>query len=64
MADMAIRLAKEPRPPLDLRRGEFLLGRRETADVRGDVEATREVVVEPATDVPAASPAASAEARV
>jgi hypothetical protein len=29
MADMAIRLAKEPNPELDLRRGEFLLGRRE-----------------------------------
>src|SRR5918992_1531021 len=29
MADMAIRLAKEPKPDLDLRRGEFLLGRRE-----------------------------------
>ena len=29
MADMAIRLAKGPKPDLDLRRGEFLLGRRE-----------------------------------
>jgi hypothetical protein len=28
MADMAIRLAKEPKRPVDLRRGEFLLGRR------------------------------------
>jgi hypothetical protein len=29
MADMAIRLAKEPRSKMDVRRGEFLLGRRE-----------------------------------
>jgi hypothetical protein len=29
MADMAIRFAKEPRPELDISRGEFLLGRRE-----------------------------------
>ena len=29
MADMTIRLAKEPRRPLDLSRGAFLLGRRE-----------------------------------
>ena len=31
MADMTIRLAKEPRRPLDLSRGAFLLGRREGA---------------------------------
>jgi hypothetical protein len=31
MADMAIRLVKEARPDLDLRRGEFLVGRREEA---------------------------------
>ena len=31
MADMAIRLATAPRPAADLRRGEFLLGRREGA---------------------------------
>ncbi len=29
MADMTIRLAKAPRPPVDLSRGQFLLGRRE-----------------------------------
>jgi hypothetical protein len=29
MADMAIRLAKSPRPELDLQRGDFLAGRRE-----------------------------------
>ena len=29
MAGMAIRLAKEPRPKMDIARGEFLLGRRE-----------------------------------
>jgi hypothetical protein len=29
MADLAIRLAKEPRPNRDFRRGEFMLGRRE-----------------------------------
>ncbi len=34
MADMAIRLAKGPRPEVDLRRGEFLLGRRELAPRR------------------------------
>jgi hypothetical protein len=32
MADMAIRLATAPRRPVDLRRGEFLIGRREAAD--------------------------------
>jgi hypothetical protein len=32
MADMAIRLAKEPRRPVDLRRGEFLIGRRFQGD--------------------------------
>jgi len=46
MADMAIRLAKEPRPPVDLRRGEFLLGRRESAAALADVETPRPVAVE------------------
>jgi hypothetical protein len=31
MADMTIRLAKEPKPKVDLARGGFLLGRREAA---------------------------------
>lgn len=31
MADMTIRLAREPRRPLDIANGEFLLGRREAA---------------------------------
>ena len=35
MADMAIRLAKDPRPTMDVRRGEFLLGRREQAAQEG-----------------------------
>src|SRR6185503_16591411 len=29
MADMAIRLSQEPHPKMEIRRGEFLLGRRE-----------------------------------
>jgi hypothetical protein len=36
MADMAIRLAKAPPPPMDLTRGEFLLGRREIVGDAGD----------------------------
>ena len=44
MADMAIRLAKAPRAEVDLRRGEFLLGRRELA-VGRRVEAAREIPV-------------------
>jgi hypothetical protein len=36
MADLAIRLATEPRPERDPRRGEFLLGRREGAADGGD----------------------------
>ena len=35
MADMAIRLAKEPRPRMDVGRGEFLLGRRDQAAQEG-----------------------------
>ena len=35
MADMAIRLSKEPRPKMDVRRGEFLLGRREQSAQEG-----------------------------
>jgi hypothetical protein len=44
MADMAIRLAKGARPELDVRRGEFLLGRRELA-VGRRVETAREIPV-------------------
>jgi len=54
MADMAIRMAKEPRAPMDLARGEFLLGRREVGGSRFQVEGSRfevegakERVVEP-----------------
>ena len=54
MADMAIRMAKEPRTPMDLARGEFLLGRREVGGSRFQVEGSRfevegakERVVEP-----------------
>jgi hypothetical protein len=53
MADMAIRLAKEPRRPLDIRRGEFLLGRRDGADLRAEVETPRAVSVESDVEVPA-----------
>jgi hypothetical protein len=63
MADMAIRLAKEPRKPLDLSRGEFLLGRRETPVAPTDVETRRPVEVE-STPAMVASPAADAEARL
>jgi len=53
MADMAIRLAKESRPRLDLRRGEFLLGRKEQGEVRGDIETPRTIAVETTLDMPA-----------
>jgi len=55
MADMAIRLAKEPRQPMELKRGEFLLGRRESsvADIRGDIETPRTVAIEATLDMPA-----------
>jgi hypothetical protein len=53
MADMAIRLAKDPRQRLDLRRGEFLLGRKEQGELRGDVETPRTVSVETTLDMPA-----------
>lgn len=56
MADMAIRFAKEPRSHLDLRRGEFLLGRRElgvTPEFRGDIETPRTIAIEPTLDMPA-----------
>jgi hypothetical protein len=56
MADMAIRLAKEPGSHLDLRHGEFLLGRRElgsTPDFRGDIETPRTIAIEPSLDMPA-----------
>jgi hypothetical protein len=55
MADMAIRLAKEPRQPVDVRRGEFLLGRRESAgpEIRGDIETPRTVAIETTLDMPA-----------
>jgi hypothetical protein len=46
MADMAIRFAKEPRRPLDLARGEFLLGRRNGTVVRAEVERGRPIAVE------------------
>ena len=63
MADMAIRFAKEPRPPLDERRGEFLLGRRETADTRADAETPRTVSIEIDREAPARE-RADAEARL
>jgi hypothetical protein len=46
MADMAIRFAREPRRPLDIRRGEFLLGRRDGSEARADVQTPRTVSVE------------------
>jgi hypothetical protein len=46
MADMAIRFAREPRRPLDIRRGEFLLGRRDGGDAWADVEAPRDISVD------------------
>jgi hypothetical protein len=62
MADMAIRLAKEPRRPLDVRRGEFLLGRPEQGEGRRDVERERPVSVDTGADTPAA--VREAEARL
>jgi hypothetical protein len=53
MADMAIRLARESRPRLDLRRGEFLLGRKEQGEIRGDIETPRTIAVETTLDMPA-----------
>jgi hypothetical protein len=39
MADLAVRLATSPRPERDVRRGEFLLGRREQGSAAGDTPA-------------------------
>jgi len=61
MADMAIRLAREPRRPLDIARGEFLLGRREGGDARAEIEAPRSVSVESGLTPP---PLADVEARL
>ena len=44
MAEMAIRLAKEPRRPVDAQHGEFLLGRREKPDQRFKVAGFSEIV--------------------
>src|SRR5918911_2220388 len=44
MTDMAIRLAKEPRTERDLRRGEFLLGRRHDAAAAEAVEESARAV--------------------
>jgi hypothetical protein len=63
MADMAIRFAKEPRRPLDVSRGEFLLGRRETGETRHDVERHRPVSIDSGVEMPASHPA-DAEARL
>ena len=37
----------------DLRRGEFLLGRKEQGEVRGDIETPRTIAVETTLDMPA-----------
>jgi hypothetical protein len=63
MADMAIRFAKEPRRPVDIRRGEFLLGRREVGETRHDIETPRSVTIDSGADMPASHPA-DAEARL
>jgi hypothetical protein len=63
MADMAIRFAKEPRRPLDIRRGEFLLGRPELGETRHDVETPRRVTIDSGAEMPAPRPA-DAEARL
>jgi hypothetical protein len=63
MADMAIRFAKEPRRPLDIRRGEFLLGRREAGETRHDVETPRPVSIDSGAEMPVSRPA-DAEARL
>lgn len=47
MADMAIRLAHEPRREVDLARGEFLLGRREDPASRLEVRGSREETRQP-----------------
>ena len=54
MADMAIRLATAPRRPVDLRRGEFLIGRREAADRSGGAatDAVRKAVTALVQDAP------------
>ena len=46
MADMAIRFAREPRRPIDLARGEFLLGRRASGAPIAEVERARPLIVE------------------
>jgi hypothetical protein len=46
MADMAIRFAREPRRPLDLGRGHFLLGRRDGGVARHDLETVRAVSID------------------
>jgi hypothetical protein len=63
MADMAIRLAKEPRPSPDISRGEFLLGRQNVneAPAFADIETPRTVAIEPTLDMPAP---ADAESRI
>src|SRR5437764_11074680 len=63
MADMAIRFAREPRRPLDIRRGEFLLGRPESGEARHDVETPRRVTIDSGAEMPASRPA-DAEARL
>jgi hypothetical protein len=63
MADMAIRFAKEPRRPLDVSRGEFLLVRREAGETRHDVERHRPVSIDSGVEMPASHPA-DAEARL
>jgi hypothetical protein len=45
MADMAIRLAKSPRSPTNLARGEFLLGRRDGAAPPVEVQRARAVSI-------------------
>jgi hypothetical protein len=45
---------------MDVRRGEFLLGRREVVEQRGDVEAPRTVTVDRSPELP--TPRADAEA--
>ncbi len=63
MADMAIRLAKEPRSCPDISRGEFLLGRQNVneAPTFADIETPRTVAIEPTLDMPAP---ADAESRI
>jgi hypothetical protein len=63
MADMAIRLANEPRSSPDIGSGEFLLGRRNVneAPAFADIETPRTVAIEPTLDMPAP---ADAESRI